>query len=229
MTTRPSSPRQNLETRELILEAAGRIFARTGFHATTVRQITQEAGVNLAAVNYHFRDKQELYVRVLQQAHQAAARTADADLAGTPQKRLLAFIHGFLGYLLDPQRPEWQGRLLAREIADPTPALDRLVKESVLPVKKRLSGIVRNLLGPGASEMQMRKVAFSVLGQCLYYVHCREMIKRLFPAGPPETRDLGALADHVFHFSMGGITSIRRQIKSKAPVGKSKIQSRNAL
>ncbi len=220
---RPSSPRPTPETRDLILETAGRIFARNGFRATTVRQITREAGVNLAAVNYHFRDKQELYVRVLQLAHQAAARTAKADLVGPPEKKLLAFIHGFLDHLFDPQRPEWQGRLIAREMAEPSPALDRLVAESILPVKKRLSRIVRDLLGPGATEAQMRKIAFSILGQCLFYVHCCEMTKRLFPKGLDETHDIAALTNHVFHFSIGGITAIRRQIKSKAKTKKKNV------
>ncbi len=204
------------ETHELILETAGRMFARKGFRATTVRQITREAGVNVASVNYYFHDKQELYVRVLQRAHQAAAHTARADRAGTPQKRLQAFIQGFLGYLFDPERPAWQGRLLAREMAEPSPALDRLVTESVLPVKQRLAGIIRDLLGPDATEAQMRKTAFSILGQCLYYVHCQEITKRLFPSDPRETQDVGLLADHIFHFSLGGITALRRQIQSKS-------------
>jgi AcrR family transcriptional regulator len=225
-----SPPRHPADTDEIILETAGRIFSRKGFRATTVRQITREAGVNVAAVNYHFHDKHELYVRVLQRAHQAAAHTASADRAGTPQKRLLAFIHGFLGYLFDPERPEWQGRLLAREMAEPSPALDRLVAESILPVKKRLAGIIRDLLGPGASEAQMRKAAFSVLGQCLFYVHCREMTKRLFPSEPHEAHDVGLLADHIFHFSLGGIAALRHQIQSQTkrrPSSKSK--SRNTL
>jgi AcrR family transcriptional regulator len=212
-----SSPYQASDTRSIILETAGRIFARNGFRGTTVRQITREAGVNIAAINYHFHDKQELYVRVLQQAHQAAARTAHADLAGTPQKRLRVFIRGFLDHLLDPKRPEWHGRLIAREMAEPSPALDRLVAESILPVKKRLMGIIRDLLGHGANEVPMRRIASSILGQCLFYVHCREMIKRLFPTEP---RDIDALADHVFHFSIGGITALRREISSQAPTKK---------
>src|SRR5471032_3336158 len=108
---RPSL-RQAPETRELILDAAARIFARNGFRATTVRQITREAGVNLAAVNYHFHDKHELYVSVLKRAHQSAANTADADHAGPPRQQLRIFIHNFLAYLLDPKRPKWQGRLI---------------------------------------------------------------------------------------------------------------------
>jgi AcrR family transcriptional regulator len=202
------------ETPGLILEAAGRIFAQDGFHATTVRRITREAGVNIAAVNYHFHDKQELYFRALKLAYQAAARTAGADVAGAPEKRLRAFVQGFLSYLLDPNRPAWQGRLIAREIAEPSPALDRLVQESVLPVKKRLAGIVRELLGSRASHAQVHLGCCSVIGQCLFYLHCREMITRLFPEQGRTPHDVDALADHIFRFSVAGLAALRRQSTS---------------
>src|SRR5258705_8518020 len=51
-------------TREKILSAAGEVFAEQGFEGATIRAITERAGVNVAAVNYHFRDKAELFTRV---------------------------------------------------------------------------------------------------------------------------------------------------------------------
>ncbi len=48
------------DTKELVLDAAERLFAREGFHNTSLRAITGEAGVNLAAVNYHFGSKMAL-------------------------------------------------------------------------------------------------------------------------------------------------------------------------
>ena len=202
------------DTRELILNAAGRIFAENGFHATTVRQITREAGVNLAAVNYHFHDKQELYVSVLKRAHQAAANTAAADHAGSPRQQLQTFIRTFLAYLLDPKRPAWQGSLIAREMAQPTPALDRLVAESVQPVKQRISGIVRELLGPDVPQPQVNLACLSIIGQCLHYVHCREMISRLFPKGSGVPRDVETLAGHIFNFSLAGVNAMKKRDKS---------------
>ncbi len=50
----------NGSTKEKILDAAERLFARSGFHSTSLRTITTEAGVNLAAVNYHFGSKDAL-------------------------------------------------------------------------------------------------------------------------------------------------------------------------
>jgi AcrR family transcriptional regulator len=207
----------SVETRELILSAAGRIFAKNGFHATTVRQITREAGVNLAAVNYHFHDKQELYVSVLKRAHQAAANTAEADHAGTPRQQLRAFVRMFLAYLLDPKRPQWQGSLIAREMSQPTQALDRLVAESVEPVKQRVQGIVKELVGPGVPESQVNLSCLSIMGQCLHYVHCREMISRLFPDKRRGARDVDALAEHIYHFSLAGLNAVKSREKASSP------------
>ena len=213
----PKSHSSPVETRELILSAAGRIFAENGFHATTVRRITREAGVNLAAVNYHFHDKHELYVSALKRAHQAAAKTAEADRAGTPRRRLRAFLRMFLAYLLDPQRPEWHGRLIAREMTQPTKALDVLVAESIEPVKRRISSIVREILGPGVSEAQVNLSCFSILGQCLYYVCHREMISRLFPEGRRAPRDVETLTDHIARFSLAGLNAVKARARSASP------------
>lgn len=201
------------DTRDLILNAAGGIFAQNGFHGTTVRQITRQAGVNLAAVNYHFHDKHELYVSVLKRAHQAAAHTAVADHAGSPQQQLRAFIQTFLAYLLDPKRPDWQGSLIAREMAQPSPALDRLVAESVEPVKHRLLGIIREIVGTEVPEARVNLACCSIIGQCLHHVACREMISRLFPKGSGVTRDVETLSNHIYEFSLAGLNAIKKHTK----------------
>ena len=53
-------------TKEIILNAAEKLFAEKGYYATTIRGITHEAGVNNAAVNYHFRSKEHLYRIVIE-------------------------------------------------------------------------------------------------------------------------------------------------------------------
>ena len=50
------------DTKARIIEAAGQVFANKGFEAATIREICRLAQVNLAAINYHFGDKQRLYV-----------------------------------------------------------------------------------------------------------------------------------------------------------------------
>ena len=48
------------DTKERILDAAERLFAAHGFAGTSLRAVTKEAGVNLAAVHYHFGTKEDL-------------------------------------------------------------------------------------------------------------------------------------------------------------------------
>ncbi len=66
-TSRPRGPRpaRGRPTSERILDAAEKLFARRGFYGVSVRDITQDAGVDVALVNYHFGSKQELLDRVL--------------------------------------------------------------------------------------------------------------------------------------------------------------------
>src|SRR5260370_37608549 len=58
-------------TRGKLLEVAGRVFADRGYQATTIREICQRAGANVAAVNYHFGDKLGLYTEILHQSLRA--------------------------------------------------------------------------------------------------------------------------------------------------------------
>ena len=53
------------DTKTRILDAAEGLFMAHGFEATSLRQLTAAAGVNLAAVNYHFGSKEELFQAVL--------------------------------------------------------------------------------------------------------------------------------------------------------------------
>src|SRR5882672_8263904 len=96
----PELPPAQDQTREQLIEAATEVFARAGFRAATVREICQKAGANIAAVNYHFGDKESLYAEVLRHALHRARQKYPPDLGlgpkATPEERLHAFVHSFL-------------------------------------------------------------------------------------------------------------------------------------
>lgn len=74
------------ETCRKILEAAGQVFAERGLHAATLQEITDRAGVNKAAVNYHFHDKNELYAAVVKYAITCSAMDpTPQELEGNPK------------------------------------------------------------------------------------------------------------------------------------------------
>lgn len=68
------------DTKEKILDAAEKLFAHEGFHNTSLRSITGEAGVNLAAVNYHFGSKEALLEAVIDRRLQPLNRTREANI-----------------------------------------------------------------------------------------------------------------------------------------------------
>src|SRR5947207_5435679 len=87
-------------TREKLLAAAAEVFAEAGFRNATVREICQRAGANIAAVNYHFGDKEKLYLEVLRRTQEDAFQKFPPDYGvksnASAEEKLKAFVHSFL-------------------------------------------------------------------------------------------------------------------------------------
>lgn len=202
------------DTRARLLEAAGEVFALRGYRTATVREISQHANANVAAVNYHFRDKEGLYVAVLEQTLISAVQKYPSDLGlsenATVEERLHTFVRSFLLRVLDEGRPAWHGKLMAREIIDPTAALDRIVDGVFRPLHERLISIVREFLGDGAEDGAVRLCVLSIIGQCLFYHHSRHVILRLYPLklGPEAIEHL---AEHITRFSLGAMRELLKE------------------
>jgi AcrR family transcriptional regulator len=214
--TPPSARSQ--DTRQRLLEAAGEVFAERGFRDATIQEICRRADANIAAVHYHFGDKEQLYRELIQYAEDCAVESYPADVApdAPAEKRLRAHIESFLLRLLDEGNPTWLGKLMAREMSQPTPALDVIVQEKIRTTYQRVNVIVRELLGPGASEDDVRACVLSVQGQCLFYHHCRPVITRLFPGLSFGREQVPKLAEHITRFSLAGIPAIAGARKAGA-------------
>lgn len=213
-STEEASP---AETRQTLLEAAVAVFAERGFRAASVREICQRAEANVAAVNYHFGDKERLYAEALKFALRCAHEEYPADLGlapdATPPERLRAFVHSFLLRIFDEGRASWHGKMMSREMIEPTAALDGLVQDEIRPMSEQLSGIVRDLLGRKVDEKLVRHCGISVVSQCLFYEHCRPVVVRLFPDMKFNAAGLEALADHITRFSLAALEEIARSRK----------------
>ncbi len=216
------------ETRRALLAAAGAVFAERGFREATVRDICDRAGANVAAVNYHFGDKERLYLEVLRQAmaEMNARYPFDGGLPpGAPAEvRLHAFVHSLLSRLFDNGEHAWLGRLMAREMIDPSSALDVMMTDRIGPMAEHLRGIIQDLLPPGPDEDTVWLTGFSIVSQCLFYNHCRSVVSRLRTDLPLDHSAVERLADHITRLSLGGIrglakTPLSRRVSRSKPFG----------
>ena len=193
--------------RERVLEAAGEIFAEKGFKGATVREIIDRAGVNIAAVNYYFRDKERLYIEAVKHG---VCVDADEHLAwphGTPPTvKLTDFIHFHVVRLLDPCKPEWHTRLVMRELTQPSAACTELVREYIEPKSKILGGILEELLPKGTPRRQRALTAFSIMGQILFYCTHKPIVILLLSQDGDPYADTSALADHITRFTLRALT-----------------------
>jgi len=206
----PSDP-----TRQKLLEAAGQVFAEHGFHAATVREICSRAGANVAAVNYYFGDKVELYEEVLRQAvfaaHDAPMREALSSMQ--PEDALRRALRYMLGKLCDASRPGWTMRLMAHEMTQPTPALARVVDEIIAPNYAMLRRIIGRMLDLPPDHQTTRLCAHSAIGQVLHYVHAKPVIARLWPDLKMDEEGLDRIAQHIADFSLAYLRAHSRSGK----------------
>jgi len=203
-------------TEKRLLEAAGEIFAEHGYRAATVRQICEKARANIAAVNYHFGDKEGLYMAALRSVHRASAEKYPSNLgvnpATTPEQKLRVYVRSLLLRIFDEGRPGWHTKIMMREMLEPTRALDLLVEEGARPLHEELSSIVRELLGAAADDEVVRLSALSVVSQCVYYRRARPVITRLYPQQRYDSKEVERLTEHITRFSLLALEGLCKKV-----------------
>jgi AcrR family transcriptional regulator len=198
-----------------LIDAAGEMFAELGFHHTTVRQICNRAGANIAAVNYHFRDKTGLYTEVVRQSMRAAkldAVRAAFDQSAPPEEILRAVIKTRLESLRGLDLGDWHFRIFAHELAKPTPAMNVVVNEAIRPLYLRMCKLLAVILELPPDHQTTRLCAHSIIGQILFYAFAAPVISRLGPAIKMTQPQVDQIANHIAEFSLAYL----RQTKSSS-------------
>ena len=196
------------DTKARLLDAAGEEFAEKGFERATVRAICQRAGANLAAVNYHFGDKTQLYVQAVMMAHRCGTAPLDGDdFAREPSAdQLRRYIRHFLGNVLAiNRRGSWQNTLMVREMIAPTEAAETLASAAIRPRFARLHAVMTRVC-PGADERKLDALCLSVVGQCLHYKMARTMTEKIIgQARFDALDDLDFLSEHITDFTLAAL------------------------
>ena len=200
-------------TRDQLLESAILVFAEKSFRDATVAEICDLAKANIAAVNYHFGNKETLYVEAWRLAFQRSIEAYPPD-GGVPQEafaeeRLRGRVLALMQRIADPETYEFE--IIHREMSNPTGLLQVVMHEAILPLQEAFAKLIRELLGPAASEEDVQLCQMSILGQCMHpMMHHRRHHR--FPAKDtpkPPLPDIDMVADHIVRFSLAGIREIR--------------------
>ena len=201
-----------------IFLAAERQFAERGFDGVSVRDIVDEAQVNLAAVSYHFGSKAELLLAVFRARtremnleRQALLREAETKHGGVaPLESILRALLGPPILWRDPVGGKaTASRFISRAIAEATPDLRKILETDVRHLQRFLAALARAL--PGWKDREVCWALHFALGAPH---QCTDMqLKRLDALSDKQcdTADVEAVLDRAVRFSLGGILALQTE------------------
>jgi AcrR family transcriptional regulator len=197
------------DPRERLIEAARQLFARDGFDAASVRDITARARVNLGAITYHFGTKEALYHAVIERFATPIADQIEAISVetGPPLERLAKAVRAFMDHIWrHPEMP----RLILRELAS-----DRPLPAPVANVIRRNMESFGRMVTEGQADGSIRPgephlIAMSIAGQPLFLALAGRAVRQAIGADPGDPAIRSLIAEHV-------ITNMKRALAGPSP------------
>jgi len=204
------------DTKERILDAAERLFAEHGFQGASLRQITAEAQVNLAAVNYHFHSKEALLTAVIQRRMEPVnvERLARLDelekAAGDAPIPLEALVRA----LLEPmfRQAETVGplaRLMGRIFSDPEASTRQLMFPAIKQTVERFRPVFLRAL-PGDHDGKIFLGIFFGFGAAAHYMLAGNLLNLIAPGEGP-FQNPGWVVDNLVQYVCAGLRALTKQ------------------
>lgn len=217
-TRRQKSAAPRPDRQQAILLAAERLFALRGYHAVTIRQIAEEAGVPLALVAYYYGPKQDLFHAVFAHwSHTIDERLAaldatpqDPDDPQTLQRIVEAFVAPVIRMRSSPEG-QYYAQLVGRELAYHSEESERVLHEFFDPLAHRFIDALHRTL-PHASRADAAWAYQFALGALLHHlvdVRVERLSLNLNRPNDP------AAAERLVRFIVGGL---RAALSPPAPI-----------
>jgi AcrR family transcriptional regulator len=213
----PIARRGPSATKDRILDAAEHLFMEHGFEATSLRAITTDASVNLAAVNYHFGSKEELFQTVLTRRldpmnQQRLALLTQFEHASAPEpvnceKILVALFMPALSLARDRTRGgENFLRLLGRAYADPAPFIRQFLSDQYAVMIARFKAAFGRAL-PWLPKKELSWRLHFIMGALSYTLAATDALKLIAELTPRQLIDDEALLQRLAPFLLAGLQS----------------------
>jgi TetR/AcrR family transcriptional regulator, regulator of cefoperazone and chloramphenicol sensitivity len=198
--------------RERLLDEAEALFAEKGYNTVSVREIIAAANCNLAAINYYFGTKENLYLEVFRSRWIPRARLEQEYfwglLANQKPLSLSAVVKSLAQTFLEgPLRDEETRRhhqLISREMDRPSEAADLVHEQAMKPFFAKLAETMRPLLPQEFTDEQVMLNIMSVFALVLHFQIAREGISRNMRR-PYDANLKAQLVEHITRFSLTGL------------------------
>ncbi|MEO6723791.1 MAG: CerR family C-terminal domain-containing protein [Blastocatellia bacterium] len=205
------------EARERLLVAAEKLFAKRGLASVCVRDLVSEAKVNIAAVNYYFGSKENLYLETLRYSFRNSrqalpkleALLKGAQAAGTvdaARQAIRWYVEEIMHIILISRETSCHADLMGHEMSHPTQALDVIVEEFISPIFKILIALVEQLRPDLAATKEANLAAMSILGQCLNYSLALPITLKLLKRSKMTPTFVNKLASQISEFSLNALS-----------------------
>jgi len=203
---------EGIETRERILSQAERMFATRGYDGTSVRQITEAAGANVAAVSYYFSGKQGLYEavfeRVLVEMRERRIHLIKSDLDAvgkdvTLETFLASFAAAFVEPLVEGERGKDFMSLFDQEMRLHKMPTKAFFEQLIEPMMALFAGSLERV-GVSVDRSTATMCLMSLVGQL---THALKASRRFADGASGESlpMNLDDMIPHIVHFSAAGI------------------------
>ena len=209
-------------TRTRILDAAEELFMQHGFEGTSMRQLTSRAGVNLAAVNYHFGSKDALIEAVFRRrldpmnaARLAELAKLDASGSLSPEAIIRAFVGPSLRLVEDAKGGGRNfTRLLGRTYTEPSKTLRALIGQMYAPTMERYKTALERALPQIPKDELVWRMHF-MFGTLAYTLAATDTVQLIAGCKPEDRYDAQLLEERLTAFLLAGLlaplkTSMRK-------------------
>lgn len=203
---------KNDHTKNRILDEAEALFALRGYDAVSVREITSAANCNLAAVNYHFGNKQNLYLEVFRarwlpravRIQKSFRESLAANGVLTPAAIVESLAQAFTAGPLSEDERRRHHQLISGEMAKPTEAFKMIADQALRPLFDSLFEDLRSVLPDDMEEERLSLNIFSVFAMVLYFNFAQPVISS-FTGCDYDAAFKERLVDHIVEFSLNGL------------------------
>lgn len=199
-----------MNTKDRILDAAERLFGRDGIEATSLRGITTEAGVNLAAVNYHFQSKDALVRAVIARRvvpvneRRLALLEACEKAAGDGPLPLECVLDAFVRPVVEIYASHARdfSPLMGRLYTEPELA-ERIMREHMFPLGQRFIGAYQRAL-PDLDRVELMWRIYFCIGAMAHTLGSSHIL-RLFSDGQCDPSDVEGTIRRLEAFMIAGL------------------------